>query len=105
MSDTRLILLGVALVFAGFLILGIFGQQHYNLSMQAQEFGDCYEFEDGKKTEIDCNIAAQGKATFFALVLGLIGVGVFFLIKGVRGKWDQDVKPQDMAGPGKSFPS
>jgi len=21
------------------------------------------------------------------------------LIKGVRGKWDQDVKPQDMVGP------
>lgn len=105
MSDTRLILLGVALVFAGFLILGIFGQQYYNLSIQAQEFGDCYEFEDGKKTEIDCNIVAQNKSVFFALVLGLIGVGVFFLIKGVRGKWDQDVKPQDMAGPGKSFPS
>jgi len=25
-----------------------------------------------------------------------------FLIKGVRGKWDNDVKPEDMVGPGGS---
>jgi len=30
----------------------------------------------------------------------LTGSGIVFLIKGVRGKWDQDVKPEDMLGPG-----
>jgi len=105
MSDTRIILLGVVFIFAGFLILGIFGQHHYELSIQAQEFGQCFEFENGEQVEIDCNVAMQDRTIFFALVLGLIIVGVFFLIKGVKGKWDQDVKPQDKVGPDTSFPS
>lgn len=105
MSDTRFTMLGIALIFAGFLIFGIFGQQYYNISIQQREFGDCYEFEDGKQIEVECDIAAQGAAAFFALVLGLIGAGIFFLLKGVRGKWDQDVKPQDAVGPSSTFPS
>jgi hypothetical protein len=98
-------MLGIALVFVGFLVFGISGQQYYNLSVQEQEFGDCYEFKDGAQVEIDCSVAAANKAAFFALVLGLIGAGVIFLIKGVRGRWDQDVKPQDKVGPDSSFPS
>jgi hypothetical protein len=75
------------------------------LSIQEQEFGDCYEFRDGSQLEINCSVAAANKAAFFALIIGLIGAGIFFLIKGARGKWDQDVKPQDKLGPGSSFPS
>ena len=30
----------------------------------------------------------------------MIGAGNFALVKGVRGRWDQDVKPEDMLGPG-----
>jgi hypothetical protein len=37
---------------------------------------------------------------FSGLVIGLIGAGVASLVKGVRGRWDQDVKPEDMVGPG-----
>ena len=98
-------MLGIALIFVGFLIFGVFGQQYYNLSIQEREFGDCFEFVDGKQVEVECSVAADVKAAFFALVLGLIGGGIFFLIKGVRGKWDQDVKPGDVVGPGSSFPS
>jgi len=32
-------------------------------------------------------------------VIALIGCGIVSLFKGVRGKWDQDVKPEDMLGP------
>jgi hypothetical protein len=102
MSDTRLTLIGVALVFAGFLILGIFGQKYYEFSIQEKEFGNCFEFKDGKKTEIGCDIVMQDKTVFFALVLGLIGTGIFFLKKGIRGKWDQDVRPEDKVGPDSS---
>lgn len=105
MSDTRFTLIGVALVFAGFLVFGIFGQQHYNLSIQAQEFSTCFEFKDGEQIEVDCQVATQDKVVFFALVIGLITSGIFFLIKGIRGKWDQDVKPEDAVGPSSSFPS
>lgn len=105
MSDTRLTMIGIALIFSGFLTLGIFGQKYYNITIQAQEFGDCYDFSDGKQTKIDCHTALQNQILFFSLVTGLIGLGIFFLIKGVRGKWDQSVKPEDKVGPSSSFPS
>ena len=105
MSDTRLTLIGIGLIFAGFIVLGVFGQQHYNFAVQAQEFGDCFDYTNGKQVEVSCNNAMQDRVAFFALVLGLIGAGIFFLIKGIRGKWDQDVKSQDKVGPDTSFPS
>ena len=30
----------------------------------------------------------------------IIGSGIGALIKGVKGTWDQDVKPEEMLGPG-----
>ena len=105
MSDIRFTLIGIGLVFAGFLILGIFGQEHYNFAIQAKEFGDCFKYENGKQIEVSCSQSMQDRSAFFALVLAAIGAGIFFLIKGVRGKWDQDVKPQDQVGPDSSFPS
>ncbi|HSA97755.1 MAG TPA: hypothetical protein VLF17_01605 [Candidatus Nitrosotenuis sp.] len=106
MSDTRLTMIGIALIFAGFLIFGVFGQKYHSASLQAQEFGDCYDFsDDGRQTKVDCNIVLQNQILFFGFVIGLIGLGIFFLVKGVRGRWDQDVKPEDAVGPGSSFPS
>ena len=106
LSDTRLTLIGIAFIFAGFLIFGIFGQEYYNLTIQAEEFGDCYDFSgNGKQTKIDCDTVLQNQTLFFGMIIGLIGLGIFFLVKGVRGKWDQDVKPEDKVGPGSSFPS
>lgn len=101
MSDTRFTLIGVGLVFAGFVVLGGLGGQFFNASVEAEEFGDCYEyFEDQPPEKISCDVALQDKTAFFALVLGLIGAGIFSLVKGARGKWDQKVRPEDMLGPG-----
>jgi hypothetical protein len=47
----------------------------------------------------------QDRVLFFGLIVSIIGAGIFFLVKGVRGKWDQDVKPEDKVGPDSSFPS
>jgi len=33
----------------------------------------------------------------------LIICGIASLLKGMKGKWDQNVKPEDMVGPGGSF--
>lgn len=103
MSDTRFTIIGIILIFAGFLILGVFGAEYFAVTIESQEFGDCYKYFDDKPPEpIDCTIKLQDKIMFFGLVIGLISAGVFSLIKGVRGKWDQDIKPEDMLGPGNS---
>ena len=70
-------------------------------SSQIQEFDDCFEyFEDKPPVEIDCEAKLQDKTLFSGLVMGLVGAGVISLVKGVKGRWDQDVKPEDMVGPG-----
>jgi len=102
-SDTRFIILGVGLIFAGIIILSVFGAQFDEITMQ-EEFHVCYEYHaDTPPTEIDCNIASQNKMIIFAIVALLIACGIASLVKGIRGKWDQDVKPEDMVGPSGSF--
>jgi len=41
MSDTRFTLIGIGLIFAGFIILGIFGSQYFVNTLEAEEFGEC----------------------------------------------------------------
>lgn len=106
MSDTRFILLGIVLIFAGFIVLGIFGSQNFVSTIEAEEFEDCFEyFEDSPPIQVSCDIKLQEKLIFLALVITLIGVGIMALVKGARGRWDQDVKPEDMVGPGGSTSS
>lgn len=101
MSDIRFIMAGVALVFAGFLVLGVFGDAYRAANVQNAEFEDCMEYsEDRPPMETDCGEAAQGSVAFFGLVLALLGAGVFALVKGYRGKWDNEARPEDMLGPG-----
>lgn len=103
MSDTRFTILGITFIFAGFIVLGVFGSQYVGPTIQAGEFEDCFEyFEDKPPIPIDCGQGIQEKYLFFGLVIGLIAVGIISLVKGVKGKWDQDVKPEDMLGPGGS---
>ena len=33
--------------------------------------------------------------------MALIVIGIIALVKGLRGDWDNKVKPEDMVGPGK----
>ena len=103
MSDTRFIILGVGIIFAGIIILSVFGAQFDEITMQ-EEFHVCYEYHaDMPPTEIDCDIASQNKIIIFAIVALLIACGITSLVKGIRGGWDQDVKPEDMVGPSNSF--
>ncbi len=101
MSDTRFTLIGIGLIFVGFIILGVFGPDHTGPSIEAEEFENCFEyFEDKPPVPVSCDVKFLDKTVFFALVIALLGSGIYSLIKGVRGRWDQNVKPQDMLGPG-----
>ena len=100
MSDMRFILAGVALVFVGFIIMGIFGEEYQAATFEANEFGTCYEYsDDNAPVEINCSFKIFDQTVFFALVIAFIGAGIIALVKGVTGNWDSKVKPEDMVGP------
>ena len=99
-SDTRLIILGAALAFGGFLLGGISGAQYQQYVIQAGQFDECYNYTpDGNSVKVKCDEKMQDVYFYLAASLGLIGCGVFVLVKGIRGKWDQNVKSDEMVGP------
>lgn len=94
-------MLGIGLIFAGFIVLGIFGARYFDATVEAEEFVNCFEyFDDKAPVQVDCDLKLQNKTMFFSLVVGLVSGGIVSLVKGVKGKWDQDVKPEDMLGSG-----
>jgi len=102
-SDLRFTMLGMVLIFTGFIVLGLFGANFSQASVEASEFDDCFEyFEDKAPEPVECGKKMLDKILFFALVIGLVIAGIVSLVKGTKGRWDQDVKPEDMVGPGGS---
>ena len=102
-SDTRFIILGIGLVFSGIIFLSVFGSQSTEISLQ-EGFSKCFEYhDDSPPTEIDCDAASENKMITFAITTLLIVCGIISLVKGMKGTWDQNVKPEDMVGPGSSF--
>jgi len=100
MSDMRYIIVGVVLVFLGFLILGVFGHNFQIASIQAGEFNECYQYYDDKDpVPVNCSTLMLDQILFFILVIALIASGIISLIKGAKGKWDNEVRPEDMVGP------
>lgn len=102
MSDMRFIIIGVGLIFVGFIVLGGFGHDYQAATVESNEFATCYQYSDDKDpVEINCSYKIFDQTLFFALVIGFVGAGVISLVKGVKGDWDNKVKPEDMAGPSK----
>ncbi len=98
----RFIMIGIALIFVGFIILRVFGHNYQAATLESNEFGTCYEYSNDKEpVEIDCSLKILDQALFFALIIGFIGAGIIALVKGAKGNWDNKVKPEDMVGPGR----
>ena len=98
----RFILIGIALTFVGFIILGVFGHDYQAATLESNEFGTCYDYsDDNAPVEINCSFKILDQSVFLALVIGFIGAGIIALVKGVKGDWDNKVKPEDVVGPGK----
>lgn len=103
MGDIRFIMIGVALVFAGFIVLGVLGDAYQAASIEADEFGTCYNYSDDSEPVITSCAAKTGEqVAFFGVVVAVICGGAASLVKGVRGDWDSRVKPEEMVGPGRS---
>jgi len=102
MSDMRFIMIGIALIFVGFIILGVFGHNYQAATLESNEFETCYEYStEQAPIEINCSFKIINQMLFFALIIGFTGAGIIALMKGVKGNWDNKVKPEDMVGPGK----
>jgi hypothetical protein len=101
-SDTRLVIIGSALAFSGFLLGAVTGAQYQKFTVQSLQFGDCYDYTpDGHAVRVKCDEKMHERFIFLTASLGLIGGGAFVLVKGIRGKWDQNVKSDEMVGPKK----
>ena len=97
----RYIIIGIVFIFSGFLILGVFGHDYQIANIEDSEFGDCYEdYDDKEPVTVNCSSKIFDQTLFFAIVLVLIVSGIISLVKGVKGKWDNEVKSEDMVGPG-----
>ena len=99
MSDTRFTVIGVVLIFAAFLLVGTFGVEYQTANIEMSEFGDCYDYSNEIPVKINCSFKTFDQNIFFGIVIALIGGGVVSLVKAAKGKWDNDVKPEDMVGP------
>ena len=100
MGDVRFIMIGAALIFSGFVILGIFGDEFQSANIESEEFGNCFVYsENNEPIAVDCADKVGEQTSFFGLIIALIVGGVVGLIKGIRGDWDNRVKPEDMVGP------
>ena len=96
-------MIGVLTITVGFIFLGVYGEDYTEYTVQTKEFSDCYEYQnDDKPTQLDCDKVLQSKILFFLAVTGIIAGGILALIKGLKGNWDQRVRPEDMVGPGGS---
>jgi len=101
MSDIRFIMIGVAALSIGFIVMALFGTQYQDITIQTKEFSECYDFTDENlPVKIDCDKELQERNFIFAIVIGILIGGGVALFKGIRGTWDNDVKPEEMLGPG-----
>jgi len=79
-SDIRFIFIGTGLIFAGIIVLSVFGSHFVEITIQA-EFVDCYEYhEDAPPTRINCEIAFYDKMIFFSFVILLVTCGIVAMI-------------------------
>ncbi len=104
MGDIRFTMVGIVLIFVGFVIFGAVGNEYRFVSIESDEFGTCYRyFDDAEPIKVDCSYRMGEQIILFGVVIALFGSGVISLIKGIRGNWDSKVRPEDMVGPQNNF--
>ena len=101
LSDIRFVMIGVAILSVGFIIMAVFGSQYQDITVQTKEFSECYDYTDENvEVKIDCEEQLQSRNLMFGAIIGVLIAGGLALLKGIRGTWDNDVKPEEMLGPG-----
>jgi hypothetical protein len=94
-------MIGVIVLSVGFIVMAVFGSQYQDITVQTKEFSECYDYTDENvAVKIDCDEQLQSRNLMFVAVIGILVAGGILLVKGIRGTWDNDVKPEEMLGPG-----
>jgi|TARA_B110001454_G_scaffold47692_1_gene47054 hypothetical protein len=94
-------MIGVVVLSVGFIVMAVFGSQYQDITVQTKEFSECYDYTDENvAVKVDCDEQLQSKNLMFVAVIGILVAGGILLVKGIRGTWDNDVKPEEMLGPG-----
>ncbi|MDE1867190.1 MAG: hypothetical protein KGI08_05715 [Thaumarchaeota archaeon] len=99
MSDIRLIMVGSVIIFGGFYIAGMAGSQYSQISIQTSQFDECYDYSSGNAVHVSCVQKEHDALLYLSLALGLIGMGAYIIFRGIKGRWDQNVKSGEMLGP------
>lgn len=90
---------GATIMFAGFMLGSMANSNYAQFAVQQENFDQCFDYSSGTEVHVKCSEKSQDYVLFFALSLGLLGVGGLVIYKGIRGKWDHDVKDSEMLGP------
>jgi hypothetical protein len=94
-------MIGVVVLSVGFIVMAVFGSQYQDITVQTKEFSECYEYTDENvAVKVDCDEQLQSRNLIFVAVIGILAAGGILLVNGIRGTWDNDVKPEEMLGPG-----
>ena len=88
-----------AIIFAGFMLGGMANSNYAQFEIQQKLFDQCYDYSSGTEVKVKCTEKGQEHFIYFGIALGVLCFGGFILFKGVRGKWDQNVKDDEMLGP------
>lgn len=99
MSDIRLVMIGSVIIFVGFYVASMGSSQYQQMAMQATQFDDCYDYSTGAAIHVSCMQVEHDALLYLALALSLMGVGGYIIFKGIKGRWDQNVKSDEMLGP------
>ena len=99
MSDIRLVMIGAVIIFAGFVVGGIANSGYSQYAVQTQNFDDCFDYSTGVEVHVKCSEKSYDYMMYLVLSFGLLGAGGFVMYKVIRGKWDHDVKDNEMVGP------
>jgi dipeptide/tripeptide permease len=99
MSDIRLIMVGAVIMFAGFMIGGMTNSTYSQFAVQQENFDQCFDYSSGVAVHVKCAEKSQDYMLYLGLSFVLLGIGGVVIFKGIRGKWDHDVKDSEMLGP------
>ncbi len=99
MSDIRLVMIGAVVIFAGFIVASLGNADYAQYAVQQQNFDDCYDYSTGVAMHVKCSDKSYDHLLNTLLSVTVLGIGGFIMYKGVRGKWDHDVKDSEMLGP------